>query len=314
MRCARSPGPPRARRTARAVAGSGADRAGGGDPAPGPGARIGRRVDGGQRGLPVQGTGPVRRTRRRLVLRSGRRDRGLRGATPHPPVPGRRRTVGMRQVVARARRARPGASWSRPRGHGRRAGKRSRCDGDRDPGDHSRTVVVVDQFEELFELGHPPDTVNDLCRTLVAHADGGGAVVIAVRSDRLGELGVDAELSQLVERGLHLVTPLAGDALRRAIEEPAQLAGLRLEHGLVELLGARLRRRTGRPAAAVPRAGGDVATPRRRHLDGRGLSQQRRDPRCRRPVRRPALRRPGRRRAGDAARRPAAAGDPLARG
>ncbi len=98
------------------------------------------------------------------------------------------------------------------------------------------TVVVVDQFEELFELGHPPDTVNDLCQSLVAHADGGGAVVVAIRSDRLGELGVDAELTERVERGLHLVTPLAGDALRRAIEQPAQLAGLRLEHGLVELL------------------------------------------------------------------------------
>ena len=61
-------------------------------------------------------------------------------------------------------------------------------------------------------------------------------MVVAVRSDRLGELGVDAELSHLVERGLHLVTPLAGDALRRAIEEPAQLAGLRMEHGLIELL------------------------------------------------------------------------------
>ena len=65
------------------------------------------------------------------------------------------------------------------------------------------TVVVVDQFEELFELGHPPDTVDELCRSLVAHADSGGDVVVAIRSDRLGELGVDAELSHLVERGLH---------------------------------------------------------------------------------------------------------------
>lgn len=35
---------------------------------------------------------------------------------------------------------------------------------------------------------------------------------------------------------MHLVTPLAGDALRAAIEGPAALAGLRLEHGLVDLL------------------------------------------------------------------------------
>jgi WD40 repeat protein/DNA-binding SARP family transcriptional activator len=99
-----------------------------------------------------------------------------------------------------------------------------------------RTVIVVDQFEELFALDHPPDVVSDLCRALVTHAGGGGSVVLAVRSDRLGALSGEPELSRLVERGLHLVTPLAGDALRQAIEEPARLAGLRLEHGLVELL------------------------------------------------------------------------------
>ena len=187
-------------------------------------------------GLPVQGSGPVRRGRRRLVLRSRRRDGGLCGAPPRPPAPGRRRSVGVRQVVARPRRCGPGAAAPRSRRHRRRAGQRPACDRARDPGGRRRTVVVVDQFEELFALGHPPDTVSDLCRALVAHAAAVASSCLAVRSDRLGDLSGDAELSRLVERGLHLVTPLAGDALRQAIEQPAQLAGLRLEHGLVELL------------------------------------------------------------------------------
>jgi WD40 repeat protein/DNA-binding SARP family transcriptional activator len=99
-----------------------------------------------------------------------------------------------------------------------------------------RTVVVVDQFEELFAVDHSSDAVSDLCRALVTHAGRGGSVILAVRSDRLGALSGEPEFSRLVERGLHLVTPLAGDALRQAIEEPARLAGLRLEAGLVELL------------------------------------------------------------------------------
>jgi WD40 repeat protein/DNA-binding SARP family transcriptional activator len=98
------------------------------------------------------------------------------------------------------------------------------------------SVVVVDQFEELFALDQPPEAVSGLCRALVSHAVGGGLVILAVRSDRLGAFGSDPELSRLAERGIHLVTPLAGDPLREAIEEPARLAGLRLEHGLVELL------------------------------------------------------------------------------
>jgi DNA-binding SARP family transcriptional activator/WD40 repeat protein len=98
------------------------------------------------------------------------------------------------------------------------------------------TVLVVDQFEELFALGRRPEVVRRFCRQLAEHAVDRGAVVIAVRSDHLGGLGVDAVFSRLVEQGLHLVTPLAGDLLREAIEKPAAFAGLRLEPGLVDIL------------------------------------------------------------------------------
>ena len=45
-----------------------------------------------------------------------------------------------------------------------------------------------------------------------------------------------AELTAAVERGLYLVRPLGGAALRTAIVEPARRAGLRIEPGLVDLV------------------------------------------------------------------------------
>ena len=97
-------------------------------------------------------------------------------------------------------------------------------------------VLVIDQFEELLALGHPPEVVRRFCRRVAAHATEVAPVIMAVRSDHVGGLGTEPGFSRLAERGLHLVTPLAGDALRESIEQPAELAGLRLEHGLVELL------------------------------------------------------------------------------
>jgi DNA-binding SARP family transcriptional activator/WD40 repeat protein len=109
-----------------------------------------------------------------------------------------------------------------------------------------RPVLVVDQFEELFTLDRPPEVVRAVCRWIVERAGAGATVVLVVRADHLAGLAVDPELSRLAERGLHLVTPLAGDALRAAIEEPARQAGLRLEHGLVDLL---VRDTEGEPGA-----------------------------------------------------------------
>jgi WD40 repeat protein/DNA-binding SARP family transcriptional activator len=97
-------------------------------------------------------------------------------------------------------------------------------------------ILVIDQFEELLALGHPPAVVRRFCRRVAEHASDVAPVIMAVRSDHLGGLGTEPGFSRLAERGLHLVTPLEGDALRESIEQPAELAGLRLEHGLVELL------------------------------------------------------------------------------
>jgi DNA-binding SARP family transcriptional activator/WD40 repeat protein len=97
-------------------------------------------------------------------------------------------------------------------------------------------VLAIDQFEEMFAPGSQPEVVRHVCQQLAEYASDRGPVVLAVRSDHLGGLSADVALSRLVEQGLHLVIPLAGDLLREAIEQPAAGAGLRLEPGLVDLL------------------------------------------------------------------------------
>jgi WD40 repeat protein/DNA-binding SARP family transcriptional activator len=97
-------------------------------------------------------------------------------------------------------------------------------------------LLVIDQFEEVFTLGQPADAVQAFCRRVAEYGRCVAPVVIAVRSDHVGGLGIDPGLSRLAEQGLHLVNPLAGDELREAIELPAARAGLRLESGLVDVL------------------------------------------------------------------------------
>ena len=98
-------------------------------------------------------------------------------------------------------------------------------------------MVVVDQFEELFAAGDDTATgVSGFCAQLAGYAIDRAPVVVTVRADHVASLAADPSFARLAERGLHLVTPLAGDSLRQAIEGPAQQAGLRLEPGLVDLL------------------------------------------------------------------------------
>ena len=81
-------------------------------------------------------------------------------------------------------------------------------------GTGSPGVLVVDQFEELFTLGHDDDVVDEVCSRLAERVGAGAVVIVAVRSDHLGGLSTNAALRRLAERGLHLLGPLAGDDLR----------------------------------------------------------------------------------------------------
>ena len=105
--------------------------------------------------------------------------------------------------------------------------------------------VLVDQFEELFALDCAPDVLRSFLAGVVERTRH-GRVVIAVRSDHLGSFATDQAFSRLAEGGLYLVSPLSGDALREAIEQPALRAGLRLEPGLIDVL---VRDSEGEPGA-----------------------------------------------------------------
>jgi DNA-binding SARP family transcriptional activator len=107
-------------------------------------------------------------------------------------------------------------------------------------------VLVVDQFEELFTQARSPLAASAFYTRLGAYARTTAPVVVAVRTDHLAHMVADEEFALLVERGLQLVGPLTGDDLRQAIEGPAIQVGLRLEHGLVDLL---VRDTEGEPGA-----------------------------------------------------------------
>jgi DNA-binding SARP family transcriptional activator/WD40 repeat protein len=100
----------------------------------------------------------------------------------------------------------------------------------------ARCAVAVDQLEELFTAGHPPEAVRDLLDRLVELAAAGRPVVAALRADHVGGLAAVPAFARLAERGLHLLAPMSEEQLRAAIERPAASAGARLEPGLVELL------------------------------------------------------------------------------
>ncbi|MET0459643.1 MAG: BTAD domain-containing putative transcriptional regulator, partial [Ilumatobacteraceae bacterium] len=96
-------------------------------------------------------------------------------------------------------------------------------------------VLVVDQCEQAVSLC--TDT-GERSRFFAALAELAlrTPVVVAMRADRLSDAATQPGFARLVERGLHLLGPMAEPELRAAIEGPARQAGLLLEAGLVDLL------------------------------------------------------------------------------
>ena len=100
---------------------------------------------------------------------------------------------------------------------------------------NDRTVLVVDQLEELVAPGIPAEIVTDFLDRLLERL-AIAPVGIALRADHVGSFTTHPAFARRLEAGLHLVTPMTDVELRAAIEGPAAVAGLRLEAGLVELL------------------------------------------------------------------------------
>ncbi|MEV4302617.1 WD40 repeat domain-containing protein [Nonomuraea sp. NPDC049624] len=110
-------------------------------------------------------------------------------------------------------------------------------------------LLVVDRFEELFTARAGSGRrayVEELCGL----AAGGLPVVIGMRAGCYERcLGFPPLVEALRTRSLPL-GPMTGDELRRAITEPARVAGLSLEPGLAETILHDLGVRDDGPAAA----------------------------------------------------------------
>ena len=106
------------------------------------------------------------------------------------------------------------------------------------PGAGRRTgdIVIIDQFEELFQLGWPPGDIAAYCESVADVVTAGHDVILTLRSDALDRCVADPRLGPLVREGLVVLGPPSAEALRSAIVEPARFSGLRVEHGLTELI------------------------------------------------------------------------------
>jgi WD40 repeat protein len=103
---------------------------------------------------------------------------------------------------------------------------------------HAQALLVVDQFEELFTLC-PPETQASFAGLLGRLAGEAGLhVLVSMRDDFLMRCHEHEALGPVFGE----LTPLgrlSGEALRRALEEPAKAEGFGFEEGLVgEMTGA----------------------------------------------------------------------------
>jgi WD40 repeat protein/DNA-binding SARP family transcriptional activator len=102
-----------------------------------------------------------------------------------------------------------------------------------------RVVLVVDQFEETFTACHDEDERAAFASELVRVArdqHGRGLVVLAIRADHYGNCAAYPALAGMLAENHVLVGPMSPDELRRAVELPAQRAGLEVEPRLVSAL------------------------------------------------------------------------------
>ena len=97
---------------------------------------------------------------------------------------------------------------------------------------HAEALLVVDQFEELFTLC-PPEAQSRFAALLGRLAGEAGVhVLLSMRDDFLMRCHEHEALAPVFAE-LTPLGPLAGEALRRALEEPAKAEGFRFEQGLV---------------------------------------------------------------------------------
>lgn len=103
------------------------------------------------------------------------------------------------------------------------------------PADHE-LVLVVDQFEEVFTLVGDPDITDRFVAGLVSAATDPRSrlrLVVTLRADFYDRPLAHPALAELMRDRTITVLPLTADELERAVDGPAQRAGVSLEPGLM---------------------------------------------------------------------------------
>lgn len=94
-----------------------------------------------------------------------------------------------------------------------------------------KSLIVVDQFEELFTLTRDESTRVDFIARLLDESSR-ARIILTLRSDFLGEVGAYRTLSAEIQNHLEIIPPMDLDELRRAMEGQAGVTGLRFEADL----------------------------------------------------------------------------------
>jgi len=101
----------------------------------------------------------------------------------------------------------------------------------------ARTVLVIDQFEELFTLCPDETTRATFTQRVLAWAQAGQRIIITLRADFEAQVNkLPAAFAELFNANIVRVTPMSAADLREAITLPAECVGLRLQPELVDAL------------------------------------------------------------------------------
>lgn len=103
----------------------------------------------------------------------------------------------------------------------------------------SQTLLVIDQFEELFTLCRDEferEAFIDNLLTAITQSADIFTLVLTLRADFYAHLAQYPELRDQVAKHQEYIGPMSMEELRRAIEEPARLGHWAFEPGLVDLI------------------------------------------------------------------------------
>ena len=116
---------------------------------------------------------------------------------------------------------------------------------DLNSGAEGNTLLIIDQFEELFRYGTPETGIGfsneaaefiDLITNALIHNDTRFHAIISLRSDLISECAQFKSFTQLVNNSNFLVPTMTRENFREVITGPVRNAGAKIDDELVEVL------------------------------------------------------------------------------